>query len=284
LKASKDIYDSDSEWEEEEEEEEEDEGKNITKTNKIFDFPQLDLQIKESIKNLGGKVFIKLNWSSPKDAFWVSNTLACHRLSDVYLLLKSSDFIIHDLTQCFSTSTSSSSDDDKIIKDNFKYNLVVREWIKINPSLEFRCFVKKNELIGISQRDCRSFYRILIEMKHEIYDRIEKFYLNNIKDKFFDDSFVFDVCLGKKTVKLVDFNPFGEITDSLLFSWEELDEFKKEKEEDGEEKYFKMRIIESDLGIQNNTYSTYGKPIDNVLNDIETSDLPQFLKDVSTTL
>ena len=54
-----------------------------------------------------------------------------------------------------------------------------------------------NQLVGISQRDCRTFYQILIESKQDIQTRIETFFKNNIHKKFFDDSFVFDVCLGK---------------------------------------------------------------------------------------
>lgn len=30
------------------------------------------------------------------------------------------------------------------------------------------------------------------------------------------------VCVSKGRVWLIDLNPFGEVTDSLLFSWEEL--------------------------------------------------------------
>lgn len=37
-------------------------------------FPELELEIKESIESLGGAVFPKLNWSSPKDAAWISSS------------------------------------------------------------------------------------------------------------------------------------------------------------------------------------------------------------------
>ncbi|KAI3711977.1 hypothetical protein L1987_70526 [Smallanthus sonchifolius] len=35
-------------------------------------FPELESQIDESIKTLGGAIFPKLNWSSPKDSAWIS--------------------------------------------------------------------------------------------------------------------------------------------------------------------------------------------------------------------
>ena len=149
-------------------------------------------------------------------------------------------------------------------------------------------FLKK----GISQRECRSFYKFVVEIKHEILKRIRTFYMDKIKGKFFDSSYVFDVCLGKvsksflvllslnldskdkklktiflkKAIKLLDFNTFGRTTDSLLFSWEEL--FEMEKEENScchsnkneNELGVKMRIVENDIGIHSNEYSMYSQP------------------------
>ncbi|CAB9508493.1 division cycle protein 123 [Seminavis robusta] len=64
---------------------------------KQFSFPQLNQQIEEAIEALGGSVVPKLNWSAPKDATWVNEgTLKCKTPGDVYLLLKSSDFCLHD--------------------------------------------------------------------------------------------------------------------------------------------------------------------------------------------
>ena len=60
-------------------------------------FPELDSAIEEAISTLGGSVCIKLNWSTPTDAVWVSGTLKCETAGDVYLLLKSSDRIAFDL-------------------------------------------------------------------------------------------------------------------------------------------------------------------------------------------
>ena len=108
------------------------------------DFPDFDKRILEALDNFGNKVFIKLNWSSPKDAFWALNKLACERLSDIYILLKSSDFVNHDLNHSFEHCEDQNSTQIK----NFQYNLIVRDWININSSMEFRCFVHKNLLMG----------------------------------------------------------------------------------------------------------------------------------------
>uniref|UniRef100_A0A8C6PIS0 Translation initiation factor eIF2 assembly protein n=1 Tax=Nothobranchius furzeri TaxID=105023 RepID=A0A8C6PIS0_NOTFU len=62
------------------------------------------------------------------------------------------------------------------------YELVLRKWSELIPGGEFRCFVKENKLIV-----------------------------------------VFDVYRDSQgRVWLIDLNPFGEVTDSLLFRWDEL--------------------------------------------------------------
>lgn len=83
--------------------------------------------------------------------------------------------------------------------------------------------------------------------------------------KFVNTSFVFDVCLGKRTVKLLDFNPFDRVTDSLLYSWEELTQNEMEKLE--------LRVVEEDIGVQSNQYSMYSHPKDALdFNELATND------------
>ncbi|KAK1407953.1 hypothetical protein QVD17_39581 [Tagetes erecta] len=70
-------------------------------------FPELESQINESIKTLGGAIFPKLNWSSPKDSAWISPnaSLKCTSFSEVTLLLKSSDSLVHDLCHAYDSCT-----------------------------------------------------------------------------------------------------------------------------------------------------------------------------------
>ena len=109
-------------------------------------FTELDAQIRRVITKYDGAVFPKLNWSSPQvrlvavlefqarstelkpkqDAAWMlpGSTLKCQSPADVYLLLKSSDFISHDLDHAFDSCTdytppvppsvSSSESDDQL--------------------------------------------------------------------------------------------------------------------------------------------------------------------------
>ena len=71
------------------------------------DWRDLHDQIEATITELGGKVLPKLNWSAPKDATWISptNDMECRAANDIYLLLKSSDFVTHDLEHPFDDCT-----------------------------------------------------------------------------------------------------------------------------------------------------------------------------------
>ena len=99
-------------------------------------FPEFSKEVEKQISNFGGEVFIKLNWSSPKDATWMAlnNSLRCNSLSQIYLLLKGSDFIAHDLNQPFKDCDDANP--EKL--EEVQYSLVVRRWQDINPGTEFR--------------------------------------------------------------------------------------------------------------------------------------------------
>jgi hypothetical protein len=113
-------------------------------------FPEVHQQIKDAINELGGLVAPKLNWSAPKDATWISmtkNSMECATANDIYLLLKSSDFVTHDLEHAFDDTDPNTEID--ITRDSIKYALVLRKWFKVNPSCEFRCFVRERRVVGI---------------------------------------------------------------------------------------------------------------------------------------
>lgn len=294
--AERDEYDSD--WSSDEYEDEDEDEAN----NKVPSFPSLEKQINSVIEEFNGNVFPKLNWSAPKDAAWISisQSLKCTNPSEIFLLLKSSDFINHDISHAYehccdyvapsatttttTTTTSSSStgevttakevekeENEMIIPpastDNEKvtevvdadaeadvhtvptpsmtrpetFHLVLRKWYDLLPSMEFRCFVRDNELIGISQRDYVTYYDFLHEIKEELEDIILDFFEDHIRGTFDDPSYVFDVYINKRNrrIFLLDFNPFSVTTDALLFQWPEL-----LKKKGGEAMEF--RLVESE--------------------------------------
>ena len=83
-----------------------------------------------------------------QDASWLlppSSPLKCISPADVYLLLKSSDFITHDLNPeivfdgCHLDGSS---------LPPYNLELVLRKWYSVDRSRELRCFVRGNLLIG----------------------------------------------------------------------------------------------------------------------------------------
>ncbi|KAI8055219.1 D123-domain-containing protein [Syncephalis plumigaleata] len=171
-------------------------------------FPAIEEQVTTAIRQLGGSVFPKLTWSAPKDAAWIATTrnLSCTNYSDIILLLKSSDVVVHDLLHAYDDCNTS-------INVKAQPTLILRQWQTINPAHEFRCFVRDRQLIAISQRDM-TYYAFLEPMKQQIIDVIQQFYTNVISQFTLND-FVFDI-------KLVDFAPFGGSTNPLLFTWNDL--------------------------------------------------------------
>ncbi|XP_071082456.1 translation initiation factor eIF2 assembly protein-like [Haliotis cracherodii] len=238
------------------------------------EFPEFERLVKKAIQKLGGRVFPKLNWSAPRDATWISfdKTLKCTCPSDVYLLLKSSDFIAHDLSQPF---LHCSDCDLEMARADVKYDLILRRWQDLQPGMEFRCFVRNKKLIAISQRHHIQYYAFLETQKDEIISDIQAFFYHMISNKFPDESYVFDVYRKDKGhLTLVDFNPFGEVTDALLFTWEELandsGELKAERPE--------FRFLQSKDGVQPNPFAYFAMPRDFV--DLAAGEDPYKLMDL----
>lgn len=147
------------------------------------------------------------------------NSMECASPNDIYLLLKSSDFITHDLEHAFDDTDGEST----ITKEDINYVLVLRKWFKVNPSCEFRCFVRERRVIGICQRDLNHF-EFLFPLKQKLRDVILEYFDKTLKDTFPESDFVFDIYLPQPydKVRLVDINPWAQRTDPLLFSWLEL--------------------------------------------------------------
>ncbi|GAA57779.1 cell division cycle protein 123 homolog, partial [Clonorchis sinensis] len=113
------------------------------------EFPEFEAKVSDAIAQLGGCVFPKLNWSAPKDAFWLlgDNLLRCRSFTDVYLVLKASDFIAHDLTAPFALCTDFPVENVYDPVEDYRPQLVLRRWKDCRPDSEFRCFVRKKKLI-----------------------------------------------------------------------------------------------------------------------------------------
>lgn len=153
----------------------------------------------------------------------------------MYLLLKSSDFVTHDLEQVFdgcvddgattSTSTATLTDADAPTSA-IPYTLVLRRTIPaLIPSLEFRCFVRRRKLLCMCQRDL-NHYDFLPSLVPLLKGLITSFFEEKLRDTFPEENFVFDVYVPQPRergrVWLIDVNPWAGRTDPLLFSWLEV--------------------------------------------------------------
>ncbi|UXI18822.1 hypothetical protein NH340_JMT04765 [Sarcoptes scabiei] len=228
----------------------------------VIEFPSIEKQLRRCLRKFQ-HVFIKLNWSSCEDSCWMHATRTkCSDLTSIFLLLKSSDKIVHDLTDPF----EGCEDSDRINREVFNYELIVRKWIEINPSMEFRCFIVNQTIVAISQRDVRTYYEHIAKEQSIIVQDIFEFFNNRIRAKFPLHNYVIDVFRPDiNSIVLIDVNVFGPLTDSLLFDWEELIAISNRNDLDNLSSLPEFRFIENHCGIQPQRFEYNSLPLD-VLN------------------
>jgi len=270
-------------------EEDEDEGDDEEAPSRPS-FPEFCLAMRTAICDLGGEVLPKLNWSSPRDAAWMgfARSMKCTTITDVFTLLKSSEFVCHDLTMPFKDCEDFVTSEEPAASQSVpvtSYVLVLRRWSEAvtNRGSEYRCFVRNRTLVGISQRDPTQFYDHIAADKDSIVRDIRTFFKEFIRDKFQSKHYVFDVLrLRKDKVKLIDFNPYGETTDSQLFDWQEdllrlRDSDDVTMGSDDVTTNVDFRFVESELGIQPGGLERYSLPQD--FNDLAEGNDPDKLVD-----
>lgn len=248
-------------------------------------------QVDAVLRRFKGKAFPKLNWSSPRDASWMLGTMQCVNFEDVFLLLKASDFAVHDMTEayagCEADNNSTTVDQVRSMGPENVY-LVLKKWCSFFDSMLFRCFVVSGALVGVSQRNCDEYFPFLFDQQDHLCERIYTFFDAHFRKQngskksavFPDPDFIFDVYVDKQhRVYLLDINVFGGVTDPLLFSWEELMELRgahersttstrsADNEEDSDDdddvhEVVDFRIVESELSIHPNPLSGYRVPTD----------------------
>ncbi|OCH85741.1 D123-domain-containing protein [Obba rivulosa] len=201
---------------------EEDEGE----SRRQFAFPDIDAKIREMVSQYGA-VFPKLNFSSPRDAAWIlpaSSPLKCTSPADVYLLLKSSDYVQHDISPEY---VFDGCEDQSSGLDGYDLELVLRKWYPVDRSRELRCFVRQEVLLGISQRD-PNYYDFWneSETQSKVLEAVKTYWESNIKGKWekTGGNYTFDFLLTRDLSKghIIDFNPYAPRTDPVLFTYEEL--------------------------------------------------------------
>lgn len=76
--------------------------------------------------------------------------LQCTTTDDVYLSLKASDFLLHDLYHAYDDCLDHDGEDARSCMPAL--SLVLKKWYSIPSSHEFRCFVRQNRLSGSQTR------------------------------------------------------------------------------------------------------------------------------------
>lgn len=185
-------------------------------------FPALSARIADVLRDYGA-VFPKLNWSAPQDAAWImpGHTLKCQTPNDVYLLLKSSDFAMKDLTQLRELQAACEREQRP---ERPRLQLVLKKWFDMPRSHEFRCFVRGGQLVGACQRDM-TFYEHLQDpaVQAQIQRMLADGYRTYIAPQAPDDV-VWDVYLTRHLDRafVIDLNPWLPRTDTLLWTFDEL--------------------------------------------------------------
>jgi D123 len=115
------------------------------------------------------------------------------------------------------------------LRFDYPPHIFVREWRAIPAWAEFRCFMKKRRLIGVSQYDCVNLApRVEIaEHANALFSAIQVFF-NEFRDAVHLDDVVFDVFVEPEkaagsralSIRLLELNPFLPKTDACLFRWD----------------------------------------------------------------
>ncbi|BEI85623.1 hypothetical protein CcaverHIS002_0510240 [Cutaneotrichosporon cavernicola] len=234
-----------------------------------YHLPALNKAIRAAIDKYGA-VFPKLNWTSPRDAAFIlpqgHGPLHSTSPHDIYLLLKSSDFVQHDLDPISAYEGVPAAD----IPSEVSIELVLKKFTEMNPSQEVRCFVRDDILLGITQRDT-NFYEHYqgADEQAALVSRVREFYEDEICENYAGGAnYVFDLYLADSgRITVTDFQPYRGSTDPLLFSYEELNELlasaraspsTSDEAEAGAERLPELRVIDSRAHPAANTGPAFG--------------------------
>lgn len=140
-----------------------------------FSFPEFSDIVEKNLKlccKRSAGCFVKTNWHAPVDAKWINTgqSLCVKRLDEFYQVVKASDILKEDLSR---------------LGDDADYVIAFREYLShIHPGAEFRCYVKRNELIGITSRWWPEFFPHFLAERSQILSEVQRFFLDHIQSKF----------------------------------------------------------------------------------------------------
>lgn len=179
-------------------------------------YERFQARFDEAVSRLPDGCFVRLGGCSPKDS-WLGHREGFRCLSGkkaFLLLTDASERVYEDLMLT--------------LHNNYLPHVWFRRWQDIAKHLEFRCFVRNQTLIAISQYNYHDAFAVDVD-KHTVEWAVLR-WLPSFYNACSLQDVVADVFVTCQThdnerrwqVKLIEINPLFEMTDPCLFSWPEL--------------------------------------------------------------
>ncbi|KAJ5078546.1 cell division cycle protein [Anaeramoeba ignava] len=102
----------------------------------------------------------------------------------------------------------------------FSLAIIIREWVEMDASMEFRGFVFNKKLNALSQYCYLQCFSNLHAEKQDISQRVNDFFLQ-ISPLIPQDNYIVDLVFLEKEIKIIELNPFFADTSGCLFDWNE---------------------------------------------------------------
>jgi len=196
-------------------------GSNIIEYGESFgpiqDIADIRAKVAAAVYKMPHGAFIRLGSRSPKDAWSMHEHGAkiAAGQDPLRFMLDCSERIYEDLSLA--------------IQENYTPHIWVREWREIPRWAEFRCFMQDRKLVGISQYNYLNREEFPeIDAEYDMFGWcIQEFFKLFLKTTTMRD-IIFDVYINVVNtsphvrcgeVKLLEINPFFELTDPCLFAW-----------------------------------------------------------------
>lgn len=183
----------------------------------VADISAIRADVDELVSHFPNGAFVRLGSRSPKDS-WTGMRNGFRTMPEdnsLDLLLDCSERVCDDLHMA--------------IAHNYEPWIFARQWLEIEKWQEFRCFMKGRKLVGISQYlYLDGEFREVLDNRDQIEWAIKEFFTAFEEQSHLDDV-VFDVIVNTRkvaknaftwSVKLLEINPFFEMTDPCLFDWQ----------------------------------------------------------------
>lgn len=99
-------------------------------------------------------------------------------------------------------------------------SIVVRPWLDLPPGTELRAFIRRRELVGLSQRQVDAVQPELVARAPELEEAVRR-RCAELAPRWPLDDLVADFVIEDEAAMLTDLHPLLDWTDAGLFSWEQ---------------------------------------------------------------